>query len=380
MTTAAAPNVLTPSKTHADRIYNFSAGPGVMPEPVLRRAQQDIWNMAGSGIGILEHSHRGPVFDRVLEECVADVREVGSIPDDYDVFFVQGGASSQFFMVPMNFIRERSQNTDYFNTGKWASDAIKEAKLFCRVNVAGTSEATNHDRIPPRESWTFSKDATYCHFTSNNTIFGTQWQVEPEHPHGAPLICDASSDIFSRTIDVRKYGLIYAGAQKNLGPSGVVLVIARKSLIDSGRDDLPTMLKYKTHARNDSRYNTPPTFAIYLVGQTMKWLKSLGGLRAIQKINEEKAAILYDFLDRSGFYRCHAQKDSRSLMNITFKCPTEDLDKQFCREAEQAGLDGLKGHRSVGGMRASLYNAFPIEGVRALVEFMKRFESQHAPR
>jgi phosphoserine aminotransferase len=379
MTTATAPTIIL-SKSPTDRVYNFSAGPGVLPEPVLRQAQQDIWNIAGSGIGILEHSHRGPVFDRVLAECLADIRDVGSIPDEYDVFFVQGGASSLCYMVPMNLIREKSQTADYFNTGKWASDSIKEATHFCQVNVAASSEATNHDRIPARETWKFSTNPAYLHFTSNNTIFGTEWKTEPGHPTGGPLVCDASSDFFSRPIDVRKYGLIYAGAQKNLGPSGIVLVIAKKSLIDGGRDDLPTMLKFKTHARNESRYNTPPTFAIYLVGQTMKWLKQFGGLRTMQAYNEEKAGILYDALDRSGFYRCHAQRDSRSLMNVTFKCPSEDLDKKFCKEAEQAGLDGLKGHRSTGGMRASMYNAFPIKGTRALVEFMKEFERRNGGR
>lgn len=376
MTTAAAPTVI-PSKPSTDRVFNFSAGPGVLPEPVLRQAQQDLWNIRGSGIGILEHSHRGPVFDKVLAECEADLREVGNIPADYDVFFVQGGASSQCFMVPMNFVREKSQTVDYFNTGKWASDSIKEAKLFANVNVVASSEATNHDRIPAKDTWKFSANPLYLHFTSNNTIFGTEWKSEPVHPSGCPLVCDMSSDFFARATDFSKYGLVYAGAQKNLGPSGVVLVIAKKSLIDSGRDDLPTMLKYKTHARNESRYNTPPTFAIYLVGQTAKWLKSFGGIKAMQAYNEEKAAILYTFLDQSGFYKGHAQKDSRSLMNVTFKCPTEDLDKKFCKEAEKAGLDGLKGHRSVGGMRASIYNAFPIEGVRALVQFMEKFESEN---
>lgn len=380
MTPAVVP-IIIPSFKHAtDRVFNFSAGPGVLPEPVLRQAQQDLWNIAGSGVGILEHSHRGPVFDKILAECIADLREIGNIPDDYDAFFVQGGASSLCFMVPMNLIKDKAQSADYFNTGKWASDSIKEAKLFCNVNVVASSEATNHDRIPARDSWKFSPSPAYLHFTSNNTIFGTQWKSEPVHPSGCPIICDASSDFFSKPIDFRKFGLVYAGAQKNLGPSGVVLVIAKKSLIDAGRDDLPTMLKFKTHARNESRYNTPPTFAIYLVGQTMKWLKVFGGLKKMQSYNEEKAAHLYNFLDQSGFYRCHASKDSRSLMNVTFKCPTEDLDKKFCKEAEKAGLDGLKGHRSTGGMRASIYNAFPIQGVHALVNFMKQFEVQNPSR
>lgn len=377
MTTATAPTILPSSKPATDRIFNFSAGPGVLPEPVLKQAQQDIWNIQNSGVGILEHSHRGPVFDKVLAECIADLREVGNIPSDYDVFFVQGGASSQCFMVPMNFIRDKAQTADYFNTGKWSSDSITEAKLFASVNVVASSEATNHDRIPAKDTWKFSQKPAYLHFTSNNTIFGTQWKSIPAHPSNCPIVCDMSSDFFAKPTDFSKYDLVYAGAQKNLGPSGVVLVVAKKSLIDSGRDDLPTMLKYKTHARNESRYNTPPTFAIYLVGQTAKWLKSFGGLKAMQAYNDEKAAILYNALDASSFYKCHAQKDSRSLMNVTFKCPTEELDKKFCKEAEKQGLDALKGHRSTGGMRASIYNAFPIEGVKALTQFMAKFESQN---
>jgi phosphoserine aminotransferase len=279
----------------------------------------------------------------------------------------------------MNFIRDKTQSADYFNTGKWASDSIAEARLFCDVNVVASSEATNHDRIPAKDTWKFSKNPAYLHFTSNNTIFGTQWKNIPTHPSNAPppVVCDMSSDFFAKPTDFSKYDLVYAGAQKNLGPSGVVLVVAKKSLIDSGRDDLPTMLKYKTHARNESRYNTPPTFAIYLVGQTAKWLKSFGGLKAMQAYNDEKAAVLYNALDASAFYKCHAQKDSRSLMNITFKCPTEELDKKFCKEAEKAGLDALKGHRSTGGMRASIYNAFPKQGCVELVKFMQDFESQN---
>lgn len=360
----------------SDRVFNFSAGPGVLSEAVLRQAQQDLWNIMGSGIGILEHSHRGPVFDRVLAEAEADCRELANIPDNYRVMFLQGGASLQFAMVPMNFLKD--QTADYFVTGKWASDAAKEAKRFGTVNVAATSEATNHDRIPAQSEWKFSEKPAYVHFCSNNTIFGTQWKQPPAHPAGAPLVCDASSDIFSGPIDVTKFAMIYCGAQKNLGPSGTVLVIARDDFLATGRDDLPTMLKYRTHAENGSRYNTPPTFGIYLIGQTLKWIKANGGLKGMAEINREKAGLLYAFLDSSDFYKCHAQKDSRSLMNVTFRCPTEELDKQFVKDATARGLDGLKGHRSTGGMRASIYNAFPIAGVRALVEFMKEFESKHA--
>lgn len=377
MTTIAAGKPATTAPTSTDRIFNFSAGPGVLPEPVLRQAQQDLWNIMGSGIGILEHSHRGPVFDRVLAEAEADCRELAGIPSNYRVMFLQGGASSQFFMVPMNFLKSKSSVADYFVTGKWAADAAKEAKAFGNVNIAATSAETNHDRIPDKSSWKFSRDAAYCHYCSNNTIFGTQWQSVPAHPHGAPIVCDASSDIFSGPIDVTKYALIYAGAQKNLGPAGTVLVIARDDFLAQSREDLPTMLSYRTHAQNDSRYNTPPTFGIYLIGQTFKWIKANGGLAGMARRNSEKAGVLYSFLDASDFYKQHAQKNSRSLMNITFRCPSEELDKKFVKEAEARGLDGLKGHRATGGMRASAYNAFPIEGVRALVEFMKEFQSRN---
>lgn len=370
MTTLTAPKS---APTATDRIFNFSAGPGVLPEPVLRQAQHDLWNIFGSGIGILEHSHRGKVFDRVLAECEADIRTLAGIPDNYRVFFVQGGASSQCHMVPMNFARA-DQTADYFLTGKWASDSVEAAKQLCKANVVASSKDTNFDRIPDKSSWKFSKDAVYCHFTSNNTIFGTEFATEPTHPHGAPLVCDASSDIFSKPIDVTKYGLIYAGAQKNLGPAGTVLVIASDQFLARQREDLPKMLKYKTYSAEESRPNTPPTFGIYLVGQVVKWMLANGGLKGMLALNKAKADLLYNHLDSTGFYSCHAQKSSRSLMNITFKCRSEDLDKKFVKEAEARGLDGLKGHRSTGGMRASMYNAFPVEGAEALVAFMKEFE------
>ncbi len=361
-----------------DRLFNFSAGPGVLPEPVLRQAQGDLWNIMGSGVGILEHSHRGPVFDRVLAEAEADCREIAGIPANYKVLFLQGGASSQFFMVPMNFLKERSVVADYFVTGKWAADAAKEAGHFGVVNIVATSEGTNHDRIPEKASWRFTKGAAYCHYCSNNTIFGTEWKSVPAHPHGAPMVCDASSDIFSGPIDISRYAMLYAGAQKNLGPAGTVLVIAREDFLASGRSDLPTMLRYSIHAENDSRYNTPPTFGIYLIGQTLKWIKANGGLTGMAARNREKADLLYNTLDASDFYKCHARKDSRSIMNVTFRCPTEELDKAFLKQAQALGLDGLKGHRSTGGMRASIYNAFPLQGVRALVDFMTDFQRSHA--
>ncbi len=362
------------------RVYNFSAGPAVLPEPVLKQAQKDLWNIAGSGVGILEHSHRGKVFDKVLAEAEADCREVGNIPANYKVLFLQGGASQQFFMVPMNFLpADKSGAADYFETGEWSAKAIAEAKMFGRINVCGSSKDTNYSYIPPPSQRKYTPGTKYCWIESNSTVYGIAFKGVPEDcAKGVPIVADASSDIFSAPIDVTKYGMIIAGAQKNLGPSGTVVVIARNDLIETGRTDLPTMLQYRTHAKNESRYNTPPTFGIYLMGQTFKWIKSMGGLRAIEKINREKAALLYDHLDAQDFFIPHAQKDSRSIMNITFKCPTAELDEKFCKEAQAAGLDALKGHRTIGGMRASIYNAFPVEGVRALVEFMKKFEMANA--
>ncbi len=357
----------------SERIFNFSAGPAVLPEKVLRQAQQDVWNIADSGIGVMEHSHRGKVFDKVATEAVADCRSLANIPDNYHVLFLQGGASSQFFMIPMNLLKE-GQTADYLNTGSWSKKAIKEAKLFGNVNVASTSEDANFNYIPTGDKVNLSDDARYVHFTSNNTIAGTEYATEPDVPAGRPLIVDASSDIFSRPIDVQKYGMIYCGAQKNLGPSGVTLVIIHDDLVQQGREDLPTMLQYRTHTKAGSMYNTPPTMGIYMIGQVFKWIQEYGGLEAMAEYNQDKAEVIYDFLDSSEFYRGTAEHDSRSLMNITFRGPNEDLEKEFIAGALAKGLSGLKGHRSVGGMRASIYNAFPKAGCVALVEYMKEFE------
>ena len=362
---------------HDTRIFNFAAGPAVMPEPVLKQAQQDIWNIAGSGIGVMEHSHRGKVFDEVANTTTALCREIANIPDTHEVLYLTGGASTQFFVIPMSFLTS-DRTADYIHTGEWSKKAIKEAKRFGTVNVAGSSEDKNFNYIPKPEAIRFSDNPVYIHFTSNNTIFGTEWKGEPANlPANVPLICDASSDIFSRPIDVSKYGIIYAGAQKNLGPSGIVLVIIRKDLIEKANEDLPTMLQYRTHANAGSMYNTPPTFPIYLMGEVFKWIKSMGGLAGMAEHNRAKAQIIYEYLDNTDFFRPTAEPDSRSLMNITFRGPNEDLEKTFVKEATARGLDGLKGHRSVGGMRASVYNAFPIEGCRALVEFMKDFETKN---
>jgi phosphoserine aminotransferase len=357
----------------SDRIYNFSAGPATLPEPVLKQAQQDIWNIAASGIGVLEHSHRGKVFDKVADEAEQACRELAGIPENYRVLFLQGGASLQFAMVPMNLL-PKGATADYLVTGVWSQKAVKEAKMLGRVHEAASSADQNFSYIPPSTAIRYSERPAYVHITTNNTIYGTQWPSEPGIPDGVPLIADTSSDMFSRPIDVSKYGLIYAGAQKNLGPAGVVLVIVRDDLVEAGPKDLPVMLQYRTHAAEKSMYNTPNTFGIYLMGQVFKWIREIGGLRAMAEINAEKAKILYDYLDQTDFFRGTARPDSRSLMNVCFRGPTEDLESKFVSEAQKRGLDGLKGHRSAGGMRASIYNAFPRTGVQALVNFMKEFE------
>ncbi|HJR51715.1 MAG TPA: 3-phosphoserine/phosphohydroxythreonine transaminase [Gemmatimonadales bacterium] len=356
------------------RIFNFSAGPAVLPEPVLRKAQEAVWDVAGSGIGIMEHSHRGKVFDRIRDETEQACRDLAGIPDNYRVLFLQGGASLQFSMVPMNLLPP-DRTADYLLTGVWAQKAVKEAKVLgAKVHLAASSESTNFDRIPQVSEIKYSERPAYVHLTTNNTIYGTQWRSEPSVPAGVALVADTSSDMYSRPIDVTRYGLIYAGAQKNLGPSGVVLVIIRDDLVEAGPKTLPTMLQYRTHAAEKSLYNTPPTFGIYVMGEVFKWIQSEGGLEGIAEHNESKARLLYDFIDQSDFFRGTAQPDSRSLMNICFRAPTEELENRFVAEATKRGLDGLKGHRSVGGMRASVYNACPRAAVEALLAFMKEFE------
>ena len=356
-----------------DRIHNFSAGPAVLPESVLRKAQEAIWNAGGSGIGILEHSHRGKLFERVINEAEEACRSLGGIPDNYRVLFLQGGASLQFAMVPMNFL-SADQTADYLVTGVWSQKAVKEAKALGKVHIAVTGEATNFDRIPQPEEIRYSTNPAYVHITTNNTIYGTQWRTEPPVPSGVPLVADTSSDMYSRPIDTRKYGIIYAGAQKNLGPSGVVLVIIRDDLVEAGSKAVSTMLQYRTHAGESSLYNTPPTFAIYVMGEVFKWIQAEGGLAAMAEHNEAKARLLYEFIDNSDFFRGTVQPDSRSRMNVCFRAPTEELEAKFISEATKRGLDGLKGHRSAGGMRASIYNACPRRAVEALVAFMKEFE------
>jgi len=356
------------------RIWNFSAGPAVLPESVLEEARENLLSLGNTGIGILEHSHRGKAFLAVYEETEALLREIGNIPSNYKVLFLQGGASSQFFMIPMNLL-PKDRTADYLVTGAWSEKAIEEAVRFGGTHVACSSQDKNYNYIP--KECTFSPNPVYAHYTSNNTIFGTQWSGLPPVPANIDLICDASSDIFSRPIDVARHAMIYAGAQKNLGPSGVTLVIIRDELVERGPKDLPTMLQYRTHAKNESMYNTPPTFAIYLVGLVLKWIKKAGGLSAIGETNNRKAGKLYAFLEQSKLFKTTAAADSRSQMNVTFVTGNADLDTKFCSAATKAGFDGLKGHRSVGGMRASIYNAFPEAGVDALIQFLKKFESEN---
>jgi phosphoserine aminotransferase len=361
--------------TTVRRIHNFSAGPAVLPISVLEEAQRDLVSLPGVGMSILEISHRSKTFEDILAKTEADLRSLGNIPQTHKVLFLQGGASLQFSMVPMNLLTTAS-TADYIITGAWAQKALKEAQRVGAVHVAGSTEGENFNRVPRQEELRLTPNAAYVHFTSNNTIFGTQWKTEPL-VGTTPLVCDASSDIFSRPIDVAGYGLIYAGAQKNLGPSGVTLVIIREDLLQRSAKSLPTMLNYAVQAENGSMYNTPPCFGIYLMGLVAKWALAQGGLASIAAVNERKASKLYAEIDRTGFYTGTAEKPSRSLMNVTFKLRDEALDKAFVKESTAAGFDGLKGHRSVGGMRASIYNAFPEEGVDSLVEFMRDFERRN---
>ena len=357
------------------RIFNFSAGPAVMPLPVLEEAQRDLVALPGVGMSVMEISHRSKTFENLLGRAIDDIRELAGLDARYRVLMLQGGASLQFSMVPMNLLGA-GQTADYIDTGSWADKAVKEARRVGTVNVTGSTKADNYNRIPSPQELKLTDGAAYVHITTNNTIEGTEWKTLPDAGE-SPLVADASSNIFSRPWDFERFGLIYAGAQKNLGPSGLTLVIVREDLLARSPDSLATMLNYKVQAENNSLYNTPPTFGIYILGLTMKWIKSLGGLAGIAAINDRKAGKLYAEIDRTGFYRGTAQKESRSAMNVTFRLPSEDLEKQFDKEATAAALDGLKGHRSVGGMRASLYNAFPEDGVDALVQFMREFERMH---
>ena len=359
----------------ATRIFNLSAGPATLPVPVLEQAQRDLLSLPDIGMSILEVSHRSRVFEKILADAEADIRAVAGIPSNYRVLFLQGGASLQFSMVPMNLLAEGA-TADYLVTGVWATKAADEARKIGKVHIAATTKAEQFSRVPRVEEIVLTPGAAYVHMTSNNTIYGTEWKELPE-VGDLPLVSDTSSDMFSRPIDVAKHALIYSGAQKNLGPAGVTLVIIREDLLARSAASLPAMLSYAIHAENRSLYNTPPVFAIYLVGLVVKWIQGQGGLPHIADLNERKAAKLYAEIDRGAFYRGTAQKESRSLMNVTFRLPSEELEKKFVKDAEAAGFDGLKGHRSVGGIRASIYNAFPEEGVEALTAFMREFERRN---
>ena len=359
-----------------DRIFNFGAGPAVLPEPVLEEVRRDLLALPGTGMSILEISHRSKTFEEILDGAIADIRRLAAIPSDYRILFLGGGASLQFSMVPMNLL-PADHCADYVVTGVWSKKAVKEAQKVGMVSIAATTEAEGFARVPEQSELRLDPEAAYVHITTNNTIYGTEWHREPEVGR-VPLVADVSSDVFSRPIDVGKYALLYAGAQKNLGPAGVTLVVIREDLLARSPQGLPAMLDYNTHAQNKSLYNTPPVFAIYVVRLVVKWMLGLGGLDAIGRANAEKAQALYGAIDASGgFYRPHAKPGSRSNMNVTFRLPSEDLEKAFVSEAARKGFEGLKGHRSVGGIRASIYNAMPKRGVDALVSFMGEFAGRN---
>ena len=362
-----------------ERVFNFSPGPATLPLPVLQEVQQNLLALPGVGASVLEISHRSKTFEEMIAQAEANIRALLNLPEEYYVLFLQGGASLQFSQVPMSFLRGTGRSADYIVTGSWAKRALAEAQREGSVRIVWDGKADNYSRVPKHGEYEIDPNAAYVHFTSNETIQGIQFPAEPE-VGDVPLVCDASSDFLSRPIDVKRYGLIYAGAQKNVGPAGVTIVIIRQDMLEQVPDDLPTMLNYTVHVEHRSLYNTPPVFAVYVVMLVTRWLlENIGGLEQMHAINQQKAQLLYEAIDRSeGFYRGHAQPDSRSLMNATWRLPSEELEVQFVKEAKEAGLHELKGHRSVGGIRASMYNAMPIEGVRTLVEFMEHFRQKHA--
>ena len=358
------------------RVYNFSAGPAVLPEEVLKETAEEMLDYKGTGMSVMEMSHRSKAYDTIIKEAEADLRELMNIPDNYKVLFLQGGASQQFAMIPMNLMKNKV--ADYIVTGQWAKKAYQEAAMYGKANKIATSEDETFSYIPDCSDLPISEDADYVYICENNTIYGTKFHTLP-NTKGKTLVSDVSSCFLSEPVDVTKYGVIYGGVQKNIGPAGVVIVIIREDLItEDVLEGTPTMLKYKTHADNDSLYNTPPAYGIYVCGKVFKWLKKQGGLAAIKEYNEKKAAVLYNFLDESKLFKGTVRKEDRSLMNVPFVTGDADLDAKFVKEAAEAGFVNLKGHRSVGGMRASIYNAMPIEGVEKLVEFMKEFEKQNS--
>jgi phosphoserine aminotransferase len=379
MTTFNTPVSAAVAKTAGGRVFNFNAGPSILPEEVIEQMQRDIWDFQGSGFGILEHSHRAKWFQKLLDEAEARVREVGGIPSNYRVLFMTGGSSSQNYMVPMNLLKPGNTG-DYIVTGYWAERSFDDAKNIGipagTPHLAATSVDQRHSYIPAESQIKYSQGTSYVHITSNNTIYGTQWHRVPIVPPGTPIVVDACSDIFSRPWDVTKFGLVYASAQKNLGVTGTTIVIVRDDLIDGSRTDIPRMLQYRTFAKEQSMPNTPPAFSIYSVWLMTDWIRRQGGLKAIGELNQRKAALVYAALDeRSDFYICHARADSRSLMNIVFRTKAgEAADKRFMEYARQRGLEGLAGHRATGGMRASLYNAMPLEGAQLLASVIRSFQ------
>ncbi len=358
------------------RIFNFSAGPSVLPEEVLERAAGEMMNYEGSGMGVMEMSHRSKVYDRIIKDTEAKLRKIMNIPDNYKVLFLQGGASLQFAMVPMNLLA-KSGKADYVVTGSFSGKAYKEAKEYGEINLAFTGKEENFVRIPKQDELKLDPQADYVHICENNTIFGTKWNYVPETGN-VPLVSDMSSCILSEPVEVEKYGLIYAGAQKNMAPAGLTVVIIRDDLLGDPIKGTPVMMSYKTMAENDSMYNTPPTYPIYMLGLVLDWIDEQGGLSGMQKINKEKAELLYNAIDNSdGYYKNPNDKDSRSIMNIVFRLPNEELEAKFAKESAEAGMSNLKGHRSVGGIRASIYNAMPKAGVEELVSFMKKFREEN---
>jgi phosphoserine aminotransferase len=362
-----------------ERVFNFSPGPAVLPLPVLQKAQQELVCLPGFGMSVLEMSHRAKGFLDILATAKQDLKTLLNIPDSYDVLFLQGGSRLQFSMIPMNLLRGSQAPAEYVVTGSWSKMAYAEAPKEGPAKIVWDGKATNYDRLPDLKELKFSSDAPYVYLCSNETIQGVQFSTDPA-TGGPPLVCDSSSDFLHRPVDISKYGLLYACAQKNAGPAGVTVVILRKDLLAKSQESLPGYCNFANHAKEDSLYNTPPTFAIYLMGLVLKWLKDdIGGLAKMHALNQQKAKLLYDVIDESnGFYQGHAQQDCRSLMNVTFRLPNETLDKKFLADAEQRSLSGLKGHRSVGGMRASIYNAMPLAGVESLAEYMREFRTSNA--
>lgn len=362
--------------TNNKRAYNFNAGPSAIPLSVLEKAQSELTDFQGTGMSIMELSHRSNDYETVHNAAIERLTKLYNIPENYEILFLQGGASTQFATIPMNFLTPETE-ANYVMTGSWSEKAIKEANLFGKTKISASSEENQYRYIPTLAQADVDQKDAYVHITTNNTIYGTQWQTFPE-TNDVPLIADMSSDIMSKPVDIEQFDLIYAGAQKNLGPSGITVVIIKKDLLEKANTNIPTMFQYKTHAKANSLYNTPPTFGIYMLGEVLKWIEELGGLKAVAKNNEEKAALIYNVIDESnGFYVGHAEKESRSLMNITFRLKDESLEKQFLDEAKEAGFVGLNGHRSVGGCRASTYNAVPYETCKALSEFMTTFIEQN---